>query len=591
MESTPFLSFSQSSQPGSQPPSPQSSGQPSPQQPGQPRTGLPLASLVPAPRNGQPLPPDAGIDADPALAPVAKSRLDRRLWSRGYFPEPLIQELAYDQLDRLLLWCTAKRASDVVFCPGDPCWMQVDGVWHPCTEAALTAGDTQRVVNATSGQSNSASRVLTGKPMDYAFSLRMPGRARSQRLRLRLNATNTAKGIYVVARILPTDIPTLADMDLDGDLARHLFPASGLVAVSGVMGSGKSTLLAAVMHQALTGGLGRQVLTLEDPVEFDFAQLGHTLRQAPVAQSALGVDVEDWPSGVRSMTRRKGEIVMLGECRDEETVSAMLSVVEQGVTAYTTVHARDVPQTVTRLVNAVREERRSSTACVLASSLRLLVHQRLVPCLRTPEEARAGKPRRLALREHLALDESARRLLYRTPPGDMVPVLRRLVAAQGRSLAQDALEKLRQGRIDEATYEEVLAEQEAAGKDAGRDAGTGRLWQAGCSELPSSPLPLFPAPRRRHADSPGHQACPDSPDHAGRPAQAPASCALPSVSQPVVPAPAQDTAPRAPESLPGQHAQSGQPAAGGGPASSADEAGWARIHRAMYGRDAVRRER
>ena len=138
MESTPFLSFSQSSQPGSQPPSPQSSGQP--------RTGLPLASLVPAPRNGQPLPPDAGIDADPALAPVAKSRLDRRLWSRGYFPEPLIQELAYDQLDRLLLWCSAKRASDVVFCPGDPCWMQVDGVWHPCTEAALTSGDTQRVV-------------------------------------------------------------------------------------------------------------------------------------------------------------------------------------------------------------------------------------------------------------------------------------------------------------------------------------------------------------------------------------------------------------------------------------------------------------
>ena len=80
---------------------------------------------------------------------------------------------------------------------------------------------------------------------------------------------------------------------------------------------------------------------------------------------------------------------------------------------------------------------------MLASSLRLLVHQRLVPCLRTPEEARAGKPRRLALREHLALDESARRLLYRTPASGMVPVLRRLVASQGRSLVCDALENAR----------------------------------------------------------------------------------------------------------------------------------------------------
>ena len=586
---------------------------------------LGLASLLPAARDGQPLPPDKDMASDKALAFIAKSQIDRRLWERGLFPEPLAHELAYGQLDRLLLWCAARRASDLVFCPDDPCWMQVDGIWHPCSETLLSASDTRQVVNATSGRPNSASRVLTGKPMDYGYSLRIPGTGFVRRLRLRINATNTAKGVYVVARILPTDIPALKDMELDWDLARHLFPASGLVAVSGVMGSGKSTLLAAVMHQALTGGIGRQVLTLEDPVEFDFAQLSHARRQAPVAQSALGVDVEDWASGVRSLTRRKGEIVMLGECRDEDTVSAMLAVVEQGVTAYTTVHARDVPQTVTRLVNAVREERRAATACVLASSLRLLVHQRLVPCLRTPEEARAGKPRRLALREHLALDESARRLLYRTPASGMVPVLRRLVASQGRSLASDALEKLRQGRISEATYEEVAAEQEAADRDAGtfqarqaRQSGqTEQRGQAACGGGTGGMSNMEGTGTAGDLDDRGDRGA-----EAGLPASRSNSTSFPcscpdtgpggpggpgadedlrwTQGHPPSPCPAVmpgEPGTRPPIAVAGPHAQAPQRIVQAAPSAPAarladpqapvapwvDEAGWARIHSAMYG--------
>ena len=435
-----------------------------------PADNSPLDSdwILEAPRRtGDPLPPaTASSGEDTALAVTARSLFSQDLWAQGYFPERLHRELTWDQVQRLLLWTAARRASDVAIRDGEPCWMQVDGVWHKCTETPFTDHEVQHVINASSGQNGKAGHVLAGRPDDYAFSVRLPGSGLCGRRRFRANATRTGgTGLHLALRVLPDSIPTLGDMeDLDPGLVRRLYPSSGLVLVSGVMGSGKSTLLAAVLHRALTGGLGRQVLTLEQPVEFDFRLLPPERRQAPVAQSAVGEDVPDWPSGVRTLTRRKGEIVMIGECRDGETAEALLTAAEQGVTAYTTVHARSVPETVSRLVNAVREERRQASACVLASTLKLVIHQRLVPCLRTAEEIRAGMPRRIALREHLALDERARRLLFRTPSGDVVPVLRRLVERQGRSLATDALAKLRQGRISAATCEAVLAEYEAGGE-------------------------------------------------------------------------------------------------------------------------------
>ena len=287
------------------------------------------------------------------------------------FPEPIQHEICAAQLERLLLWCVAKRASDIVFCPGDPVWLQRDGVWLPVTDTALTDAETQIIVNESSGQSNRAGMVKTGRSLDYAWAIRIPGQ-RVLRQRFRVNATSSNKGLYVVMRVLPRSLPRLSDMEgLTAAQKQALFPEAGLVVVSGVMGSGKSTLLAAILHEAARSA-GRQILTLEDPVEFDFSSLPLAERRAPVTQSAVHIDVEDWLSGVRTLTRRKGEIVMVGECRDRETIRALLTTVEQGVTAYTTVHAQDVPQTITRMVNAFPEEERLSVAAVLAANVRVL---------------------------------------------------------------------------------------------------------------------------------------------------------------------------------------------------------------------------
>ncbi len=374
------------------------------------------------------------------------------------FPSSLRHELTQEQWEEILTWCAEQQASDIVLCPDDKIWMQKDGVWHAVTDSCITDAEIQYMVNVTSGQSNRAGYVRAGHSLDYAFGLRVPG-LRGVRQRFRVNATSSNKGIYVVLRILPRTIPQLEDMDLPADLEAALYPEAGLVVISGVMGSGKSTLLAAALNRALSpSGPARQILTLEDPIEFDFSSIPCQERSAPITQSAIGTDVEDWAGGVRTLTRRKGEIVMVGECRDRETISSLLSTVEQGVTAYTTVHAQDVAQTLTRIIHLFRKEERDSAMAVLFANIRLIIHQRLVP----RKNIGTRETGRIALREYLACDRYIRSRLYELDAAGLIEGVRSLVSSYGHSLLQDAREKHAKGLIDDDVLLGIVREQEGS---------------------------------------------------------------------------------------------------------------------------------
>lgn len=375
-----------------------------------------------------------------------------------HYPGEMIHTVSKEMCDKLLVWAVDTHGvSDIIFSAEDPGWIQVDGVWTLCADLPLTKGEIDELVNGFSGQSQQSGNVQTGQTIDFAYSIRV---RRGVMQRFRVNVTNSNKGAYIVMRALPQEIPLIENLALEEAILRNLYPPSGLIIVSGVMGSGKSTLLAAVIHTAIRS-LGRQILTLEQPIEFDFSQIPYTERTAPITQSGIGQHVESWAAGVRSMTRRKGEIVMVGEARDKETLEAMIGTVEQGVTAYSTVHAQDVPQTVTRIVNVFPEEERPSVSSILKANLRLLIHQRLVPRTgRTEEDKARGVPGRIALREFLPFTEDIRRRLYRVSYADLIPEIRAMVSRYGQSLLQDAEKKYRQGQISEEIYEATRDEQE-----------------------------------------------------------------------------------------------------------------------------------
>ena len=168
------------------------------------------------------------------------------------FPEPLRHELTRSQMDRILLWCVEKRASDIVFCPGDPVWMEQDGVWRRVTDAGLTPSETERIVNETTMQASRAGYVRSGRSTDYAYQTRVP-ESRGVWQRFRVNATSTSKGIYIVMRALPRAIPTLGDMEGIGDsLRRALYhgPLRGSCGAPGPHARGS--------HRVRLHGRGRQ---------------------------------------------------------------------------------------------------------------------------------------------------------------------------------------------------------------------------------------------------------------------------------------------------------------------------------------------
>ncbi|MBQ7609228.1 MAG: Flp pilus assembly complex ATPase component TadA [Desulfovibrionaceae bacterium] len=379
------------------------------------------------------------------------------------YPGVLRHTVTREMVNDFLLWAVSVRASDIVFRADDPPWIQVDGRWFAVSDHfTLSFGETQLLTNLFSGQEHKAGNVQRGMSADFAYSVRV-SECRGLMQRFRVNVTASNAGHYIVLRALPTALPSLSDCGLPDDLVRHCYPHNGLVLISGVMGSGKSTLLAALLHAAIVKrscgglGIGRHILTLEHPIEFDLTRIPHASRSAPITQSEVEAHVSSWPLGVRSMTRRKGEIVMVGEARDQETLRAMLTIAEQGVTCYATVHAQDVPQTITRIVNTFPLEERAPIAAALKANLRLILHQRLVPGKSTG---------RVALREYLVFDEALRMQLYATPYEALIPTVRAKVEERGRTLIADCTEKYAAGLLRDETYASLVQEQRAcAGLD------------------------------------------------------------------------------------------------------------------------------
>jgi len=374
---------------------------------------------------------------------------------RLFYPPDLLPPVSTEDCNKLLLWAVETRASDIVFLADNPVWVQVDGIWHRVTKVELSRSEVDGLVEGFSGGAQQLGSVQGGKSVDFAYPIR---RDNGEFVRFRVNVTNTSLGPDITMRTLPTDLPVLADMHLESTLVDALYPQNGLIIVSGVMGSGKSTLLAAVLRDAIRTR-GRQVLTLEEPIEFDFTSIPRDQMTAPVAQTGIGQHISSWQSGVRTMTRRKGEVVLVGEARDRETIESMLGTVETGVTAYCTVHAMDVPQTITRIVNVFGEEEKGGISATLKASLRLIIHQRLVPRIRSEADIVNGVSGRIALREYLVFTEAVRRELYKVSFDQLIPTIREYVDTKGLSLVADARMKHAEGLISDETIEYIEHEQ------------------------------------------------------------------------------------------------------------------------------------
>ena len=366
-----------------------------------------------------------------------------------YYPQEPRIRWDHSDINSLLLWATRRGMSDLCLRSGLPAWMRLNGTWIPVTRKPIATDELLAALERLT-RNNSVAALIKSGQADYDFAHEIE-ESRGVRRRYRGNATPIADGystgVKLVFRAIPSMPPALEELSVEPGILEHAMPSHGLVLVTGVMGSGKSTLLAALIRRIIENG-GRNVSTYEAPIEFDFDAIPHP--GGPVSQSTIPEHLASFLTATRNSTRTAPDVVLIGESRDPDTLRGMIESAEIGVAAYSTVHTRSVPETLSRIVNIFPSTERLQITATLLASLRLIVSQRLVPL---PDNSG-----RTALREYLAFTPEVRERLLDTPLERLIPQAERLLAEYGQPI-QDAAERAyAAGRIDREKCLAILAE-------------------------------------------------------------------------------------------------------------------------------------
>jgi defect-in-organelle-trafficking protein DotB len=350
-------------------------------------------------------------------------------------------------LEKLLAYCSKTGASDITLQTDEPVIIEVYGRLYKITNHKLSNSEVGDILNAIYGP-NGTAQLLGGQDVDTHYEFRP---TRSERYRYRVNATSCQvagnAGMQLTIRTIPSDPPPLSQMDLPPDILAAIAPQEGVVYITGATGSGKSTLLASIIGDiAKDPESNRKILTYESPIEFVYDAIDKPT--AVVSQSEIPRHIPSFAAGVRNALRRKPRLILVGEARDAETISAVIEAALTGHPVYTTLHTTGVAETIRRLVGTFSKEERAGRTIDIIETLRLIIWQKLVPTV-------DGK--RTALREYLIFNEEVRDILLESDPDDVTAVTRRLLKEKGQPMLVDAEKKFKAGIISEREYKVLAA--------------------------------------------------------------------------------------------------------------------------------------
>jgi len=360
-------------------------------------------------------------------------------------------------LNQLLAHSHKLHASDITIQTNECVYIEVYGRLIRVTNRKLSNTEVGEILNTIYGP-NGTTQILSGADVDTHYEFH-PSRA--ERYRYRVNATGCMveghDAIQITLRSIPTTPPKLRDLHLDPKVIDAIAPYQGIVYVTGATGSGKSTLLASIIRELAERSDGhRKILTYEAPIEFVFDEV--EMPNSVVSQSEIPRHLPSFAAGVRNALRRKPRLILVGEARDPETISAALEAALTGHPVYTTLHSNGVAETMRRLVTSFPADERHGRTIDIVETIRLAIWQQLVPTI-------DGK--RVALREFLVFDENIRDILLDSDLDQVTAVTRGLVKKYGQPMVVDAQKKFEEGVISERVYKLLVTSSEKADQDIG----------------------------------------------------------------------------------------------------------------------------
>ena len=200
--------------------------------------------------------------------------------------------------------------------------------------------------------------------MDYAYEI--AGLAR-----FRVNYMNNYFGPGAVMRVIPTKIMTIDQLNLPPILRDICQNDRGLVLVTGPTGSGKSTTLAA-MIDFINDTQSKHIITIEDPIEFV-----HPNKSSIIVQREIGPDTKSFGAALKGAMRADPDIILVGEMRDQETISLALTCATMGMLVFGTLHTNNAPKTIDRIIDSFPSDQQNQIRAMLAQALNSVVSQLL----------------------------------------------------------------------------------------------------------------------------------------------------------------------------------------------------------------------
>ncbi len=360
------------------------------------------------------------------------------------------------EMDRMLLHCTQLGASDITMQTNSVVWVEIHGRLYPVTARKISNPEVSSMINDIYGP-NGTTQIASGRDVDTHYEIKPE---RGTRYRFRINGTGCQveghDAIQITCRTIPSEPPSLSEMDLPQAILENMSPTQGTIVVTGATGSGKSTLLASIIKEiAMQPDANRKMLSYEAPIEFVYDEVYKP--SSIISQSEIPRHLPSFAAGVRNALRRKPGLILVGEARDAETISAVIDAALTGHPVYTTLHSNGVADCVRRMISTFPAEERHGRALDILETLRMVIWQKLVP-------TKDGT--RIALREYLVFDEEVRDILVMTEVEKLAAKTRELLKERGQPMLVDAQKKFEKGLIDERTYNIMKMGAKMADRDA-----------------------------------------------------------------------------------------------------------------------------
>lgn len=272
------------------------------------------------------------------------------------------------KIELLLDEVVKRKASDLHLQVGLPPMLRVDGVLVPVSGVTALNEESVETLIFSILDEDQKQILLKDKEFDFSFAF-------GDRGRFRVNAFHEKGNLAAALRLIPNEILTIEQLGLPPIINKFSEYPRGLVLITGPTGSGKSTTLASVIHK-INMERAAHVVTIEDPIEFT-----HIPKKAVIVQREVHYDTYSFNAALRSSLRQDPDVVLIGEMRDLETISAAITIAETGHMVLATLHTNSAAQSIDRMIDVFPPHQQPQIRAQVSNILMAICSQRLIPAI------------------------------------------------------------------------------------------------------------------------------------------------------------------------------------------------------------------